>query len=1216
LGESLTDGEILDLRNFENEENKAEKGRNPSVNATRETKDSQSVNVSPGAREIQDEYALDRDNTTHGEVDIEKVTLDNSARLGLFESASAGRSAPSDIGPEPIQKHESYTAYSDDRFAQVEKGTSDYPLLQSIEKQVVSSCEDSIISGPASPSKDKKLSAARSGEHLEHLNQPKVEHDSDGYSLKSYQLFDPPKGPLPPKPLLAAAMKAREQAGKLVSFPLKGEKVAAARSSEHLESLDQPKVEDNLEPRSVHGLEFPPNSGLEVSCGEDVASSATLLQSLWDRGSGRGNTGYHSFASRTQNLAWFEEKDEELDDINGAADDRIGGVGKKPSFARKSYLDFIVPAPAGNMDADPRDVPLKGTGSDRMAQPFEAIQSTEMRKDDRVNPESVLLRSSLGVDRSQAGGAPQTEMGSEERLLGNSLLLSVEWPPLRNITRKPNIRSSIERPDKLAQGGIRPDPPDESTKELSDQRPVSRFHSTGPAGKTDDYSIISNWAPPSKTSRGYSAVLPESTHLTHDLQRFDLMASSVSSGSSFGMKDSSQNEFGGRYMASIWALPRDCMTDSLPRDGEEKCEHGSSWELGEAKGYLLQKSPADKTANHEDGNGESSAADALAGSRSEHKALFSESRSIEESSQREDETGPCMSRETKGLLSPGSELSLSSSAAYSLSSVDHAGKGIADMDPEKPHSLSSYGEARSESTESYAKTSSSGRAGTESREPDIENGLGFQSEGKEIYGGRFTRHCLLGCFVLSLLLVAAVVSAAILLANNDEPSTQNRPSTDVPVSSPTPSPSDDDLESFIRESLTAVGSASNLENATSPQSIALDWILESDAIRNISKKQHLQRFVLAVLYYSTDGNKWINSDGWLSDQDECEWFFSISKERACNDSGEMSELHLTSNNIKGEIPWIEFAMLRSQLLGVHLSDNSIAGTVPGQLGLLTQLTSLDLSENQISGSIPSEFGLLRDLKYQNLAVNRLGGQIPIQISMMTSLETIQLSSNHLTGMIPSELGLISSLHNMYFRDNLLTGTAPAELCALNPLNFEVSCDMVKCECCTNTECLPPEDPLLALLNSVSEDGGLALEDTESPQFAALQWLRSPLHNGFLSNTRTIQRFALATLYFATGGDLWKSNAFWLTSRNECDWFSSSTSDSTCDSSGTIVELDLRDNSLSGRLPKEILLLSETLGELLKPWRCYNHIYHFDPFFSFSFAETAAELNEWNIANFP
>jgi hypothetical protein len=305
---------------------------------------------------------------------------------------------------------------------------------------------------------------------------------------------------------------------------------------------------------------------------------------------------------------------------------------------------------------------------------------------------------------------------------------------------------------------------------------------------------------------------------------------------------------------------------------------------------------------------------------------------------------------------------------------------------------------------------------------------------------------------------------------------------------------------------------------------------------------------------------------------------------------------LTSNNIKGEIPWIEFVMLKTQLLGVHLSDNSIAGTVPGQLGLLTQLTSLDLSSNQISGSIPSEFGLLRDLKYQNLAANRLGGQIPIQISMMTSLETIQLSRNHLTGMIPSELGLISSLHSIYFRDNLLTGTAPAELCTLNPLNFEVSCDMVKCECCTNMECLPPEDPLLALLKSVSEDGGLALEDTESPQFAALQWLRSPLHNGFLSNTRTIQRFALATLYFALGGDFWKSNAFWLTSRNECDWFSSSTSDSTCDSSGTIVELDLRDNSLSGRLPKEISLLSETLGELLKPWRCYKHIYCFDHFF--------------------
>ncbi|KAG9285663.1 hypothetical protein G9A89_000362, partial [Geosiphon pyriformis] len=73
------------------------------------------------------------------------------------------------------------------------------------------------------------------GDHLATLNQPSNLSDSDDSSLASSELFDAPKGPPPPKPLLQAAIRAREQA----------ERSAKARTGDpskgdHLAALNQP----------------------------------------------------------------------------------------------------------------------------------------------------------------------------------------------------------------------------------------------------------------------------------------------------------------------------------------------------------------------------------------------------------------------------------------------------------------------------------------------------------------------------------------------------------------------------------------------------------------------------------------------------------------------------------------------------------------------------------------------------------------------------------------------------------------------------------------------------------------------------------------------------------------------------------------------------------------------------------------------------------------
>jgi len=62
----------------------------------------------------------------------------------------------------------------------------------------------------------------------------------------------------------------------------------------------------------------------------------------------------------------------------------------------------------------------------------------------------------------------------------------------------------------------------------------------------------------------------------------------------------------------------------------------------------------------------------------------------------------------------------------------------------------------------------------------------------------------------------------------------------------------------IREIIESVSLKDVLKNATSPQSLALDWITNKDALRVCpgNEKRLIQRYVAAVFYFSTGGGSW------------------------------------------------------------------------------------------------------------------------------------------------------------------------------------------------------------------------------------------------------------------------------------------------------------------------------------------------------------------------
>jgi hypothetical protein len=79
-----------------------------------------------------------------------------------------------------------------------------------------------------------------SGNHSEDMNQPQIDYDEERDSLGSNDLFEAPKGPPPAKPLLAAALKAKQKSEEEVGATLSG---VDPTSGNHWEDMNQPQTQ-------------------------------------------------------------------------------------------------------------------------------------------------------------------------------------------------------------------------------------------------------------------------------------------------------------------------------------------------------------------------------------------------------------------------------------------------------------------------------------------------------------------------------------------------------------------------------------------------------------------------------------------------------------------------------------------------------------------------------------------------------------------------------------------------------------------------------------------------------------------------------------------------------------------------------------------------------------------------------------------------------------
>ena len=292
---------------------------------------------------------------------------------------------------------------------------------------------------------------------------------------------------------------------------------------------------------------------------------------------------------------------------------------------------------------------------------------------------------------------------------------------------------------------------------------------------------------------------------------------------------------------------------------------------------------------------------------------------------------------------------------------------------------------------------------------------------------------------------------------------------------------------LIRILLNTVSNSNVVGTEGTSQSQAANWLINQDTrFLCPDSPTLLSRYALAVFYYSTRGDRWLEcsaptsfndtatieaantactiqsfpdsgSDAWLTPGDECQWGGVV-----CNDDGNVEILNIgtllmawnqslqkshcymyKSNMHHCVFPFVVSCSERNGLSGtlaselqaftslqfLQLQEGVISGSIPTEIGNIATLEVLDMNFNFLVGSLPDELYNLSNLRQMDLNDNRLTGSISTRIGQLAALDFLQLQNNQITGTIPTEMGNLF-LDVVTIENNRLQGSMPSTVCAL------------------------------------------------------------------------------------------------------------------------------------------------------------------------------------------
>lgn len=142
--------------------------------------------------------------------------------------------------------------------------------------------------------------------------------------------------------------------------------------------------------------------------------------------------------------------------------------------------------------------------------------------------------------------------------------------------------------------------------------------------------------------------------------------------------------------------------------------------------------------------------------------------------------------------------------------------------------------------------------------------------------------------ILCIVILVVVVAVPVTLKtrdNADDVEYRESPPTEMPSSmpseSPTLMPSSVQFTQVVETLMPLSGD--KLMEVGSPQFKAARWIAEEDPMQlHINDSSFEQRYVMAVLYYSLDGDNW-GATNWLSGESECDWQYVGGSTPECLD---------------------------------------------------------------------------------------------------------------------------------------------------------------------------------------------------------------------------------------------------------------------------------------------------------------------------------------------
>jgi len=147
-------------------------------------------------------------------------------------------------------------------------------------------------------------------------------------------------------------------------------------------------------------------------------------------------------------------------------------------------------------------------------------------------------------------------------------------------------------------------------------------------------------------------------------------------------------------------------------------------------------------------------------------------------------------------------------------------------------------------------------------------------------------------------------------------------------------------------------------NPNTSQGRASTWLIADDAYYICPDDTNLlQRYIMALFYYSTNGYNWL----------ECSANILNSQ---CNEFRYLSTLN--------ECVWYGNRCAGNDMYSIIFDNNGLSGTIPSEISNLSSLQEITLANNQISGTIPLEITsslLLPSLRILDLNNNQLNGDM-------------------------------------------------------------------------------------------------------------------------------------------------------------------------------------------------------------------------------------------------